>query len=95
MNHIDTVDAIVDLANTGQQMTADEALGAVVKLINDLCPTSQNYDSRLATLMQIGATLWNLSEVVRHADLESSIYPAPLRSEAGTHVPACCKSSFQ
>lgn len=69
MNDIETVDAIVDLASTGQQMSADEALGAVVKLINDLCPTSKSYDSRLAALMQIGATLWNLSEVIRDTQL--------------------------
>lgn len=76
MNQIETVDAIVDLASTGQHMSADEALCAVVKLINDLCPTSKSYDSRLATLMQIGAALWNLSEGVRPSRVEARRSPS-------------------
>lgn len=61
MNHMETVDAIVDLARTGRQLSAEEALGEVARLINGMCPTSKNYDSRLAVLMQVGAALWNAS----------------------------------
>lgn len=75
MNHIETVDAIVDLASTGQQISADEALGVVVKLIGEMCPASRHYDSRLAALMQVGATLWNLSEVIRHSQIQGSRSP--------------------
>lgn len=67
MNHMETVDAIVDLARTGRQLSADEALGEVVRLIHGMCPTSKNYDSRLAALMQVGAALWNASLASRAA----------------------------
>lgn len=70
MNHMETVDAIVDLARTGRQLSAEEALGEVARLINGLCPTSKNYDSRLAVLMQVGAALWNASVAGRAERME-------------------------
>ena len=83
MHHMETVDAIVGLARTGRQLTTEEALGEVVRLINGMCPTSRNYDARLAVLMQVGAALWNASVASRDQRME----PGRLRSPGPESVP--------
>lgn len=77
MDHMETIDAIADLARTGLQLSADEALGEVVRLINGMCPTSKNYDSRLAVLMQVGAALWNFSLAGKAARMDSGVVRSP------------------
>lgn len=77
MDHMETVDAIADLARTGRPLSADEALGEVARLINGMCPTSKNYDSRLAVLMQVGAALWHCSSESRASRMDSAGVRSP------------------
>lgn len=59
MDHISTIDAIIDLARTGQQIEPGEALNALARVMADMSPLEKNYEARIAALMQVGATLWN------------------------------------
>ncbi|GAB2490798.1 hypothetical protein GCM10027082_47310 [Comamonas humi] len=68
MNHIETIDAIIELAKTGQQIDPYEALNTVARLVNDLEPGERNYDARVAGLMQVGATLWTCAVKVEAAE---------------------------
>lgn len=59
MDHISTIDAIIELARTGQQVEPGEALNALVRVMADIKPEEKSREDRIAALMQIGATLWN------------------------------------
>lgn len=59
MDHISTIDAIIDLARTGQQIEPSEALNALARVMADMSPLDKNYEDRMAALMQVGVTLWN------------------------------------
>lgn len=72
MGHIETIEAIIDLARTGQQIEPGEALNALARLINDMSPAEPNYEARVAGLMQVGATLWNCAVATGVASMEAA-----------------------
>ncbi|WP_343739600.1 hypothetical protein [Delftia tsuruhatensis] len=61
MDRKESINAIIELANLGTQISPTEAVHAVAQVISEMCPAGRNYDARLAVLLQVGATLWHVS----------------------------------
>jgi hypothetical protein len=61
MDRKESINAIIELANLGSQISPTEAVLAIAQVISEMCPAGRNYDARLAVLLQVGATLWHVS----------------------------------
>ncbi len=56
MHHLDTIDGIIALAETGPGVEPGEALNVLATIISDMDPQEAHYKERVAGLVLVGAT---------------------------------------
>ena len=62
MNRTDVMLAVVEMAEAGGALPADEAISRIAVLIDRLDVHSENYQIDMEVLLCIGATIWTLAK---------------------------------
>ncbi|WP_343739642.1 hypothetical protein [Delftia tsuruhatensis] len=76
MHHLDTIDGIIALAETGPGVEPGEALNVLARIISDMDPKEAHYKERVAGLVLVGATLWRTSIAAGNATVDSALWRA-------------------
>lgn len=76
MHHLDTIDGIIALAETGPGVEPGEALNVLARIISDMDPQEAHYKERVAGLVLVGATLWRTSIAAGDTSINAALWRA-------------------
>ena len=76
MHHLDTIDGIIALAETGPGVEPGEALNVLARIISDMDPKEAHYKERVAGLVLVGATLWRTSIAAGDTSIDAALWRA-------------------
>ena len=65
MNRTDVLLAVVEMAEVGGAMPADDAISHIAAMIDRLDMASPSYEADMQVLLSIGATIWTLEDARR------------------------------